>query len=64
MDLDDMGFKFAFTIENYLTNERRDDPAYVKYLVRYYASKDGVESNRLLSYHSCNETDWIGFAPP
>ena len=64
LNLDDMGFKFAWTIENYLDNQRRDDPAYVKYLVRYYSSKDGVESNRLLTYHRCNETDWIDFAPP
>ena len=63
INLDEIGFKFAFTIENYLSNERRDDPAYVKYLVRYYTSKDGVESNRLLTYHKCNETDWIDFAP-
>ena len=63
-NLDEIGFKFAFTIENYLSSERRDDSAYVKYLARYYIKKDGIWGEKLLSYHECDETDWIDFAPP
>ena len=58
-----MGFNFAFTIENYLLKEVRDDPAYVKYLVRLSTVTDGVKTEKILSYHKCNDTDWTDFAP-
>ena len=50
-NLTEMGFTFAFTIENYIDRRARDDPAYVKYIVRLYTETDGVKSERLLSYH-------------
>ena len=34
-------FKIAFTVENYLTNEMKNDPSYVKMLVAYGVFKDG-----------------------
>ena len=64
IDLDDIGFKFAFTIENYASNERRDDPAFVKYIVKQPYFRDGVWNENHLTYHECNETDWKDFAPP
>ena len=63
MNLNEMGFRFAFTIENYIDNEARDDPAYVKFIVRMFTNKGGVKSQRSLSYHECNDTDWEDFAP-
>ena len=62
-NLSEMGFIFAFTIENYIDRRARDDPAYVKYIVRLYTETDGVKSERLLSYHKCNDNDWKKFAP-
>ena len=44
MNLNEMGFRFAFTIENYIDNEARDDPAYVKFIVRMFTNKGGVKS--------------------
>ena len=38
INLDEIGFKFAFTIENYLAREVKDDPAFVKYIIRYHFS--------------------------
>ena len=62
--MDEIGFQFAFTIESFSTNERRDDPAYIKYNIRELTVKNGTWTERILSYHECNETDWIKFAPP
>ena len=33
-------------------------------MVRELTVKDGTWTERLLSYHECNETDWKDFAPP
>ena len=63
MNLHEMGFQFAFTVENYLDRKVRDDPAYVKFIVLVINEKEGVVSEKLLSYHKCNETDWEHFAP-
>ena len=63
MNLNQEGFRFAFTIEGYLDKERKDDPAYVKSLVRLRGLKDGEKINKLLPYHECKESDWEEFAP-
>ena len=62
--MNESGFRFAFTIENYLAAEVKNDPAYVKYLIRFLTSTNGVFSEKLIPYHECNDTDWIKFAPP
>ena len=51
MNLKDMGFKFAFTIESYLGKEVKADPTYVKYVARFVKMDDGVVSEKILSYH-------------
>ena len=58
-----MGFRFAFTVEGRLDVEVKDDPAFVKYVVRFLTYEHGEYSEKLLSYHKCNETDWNDFAP-
>ena len=58
-----MGFRFAFTVEGRLTQEVKDDPTFVKYVVRVLTLTDEKYSEKLLSYHKCNETDWNDFAP-
>ena len=41
----------------------KNDPAYVKYLIRFLTSTNGVFSEKLIPYHECNDTDWKDFAP-
>ena len=62
-NLNDEGFRFAFTIEGYADKKIKDDPAYVKYIVRVTGSKDGVGYEKLVPYHKCNESDWDNFYP-
>ena len=42
----------------------KDSEKFVKYLVRLFGIKDGVEFEELLQYHKCTESDWTQFAPP
>ena len=43
IDLNEINFRMAFSIEGYLDSEVKDDPRYVKYIVRVYGKKDGVD---------------------
>ena len=53
MNLNEKSFRFAFTIEGYLDRAVKDDPAFVKYIVRVLSRKDGKEYERLLPFHKC-----------
>ena len=63
MNLNEEGFRFAFTIESFLKKEVRDDSAFVKYIVRAFGKKDGEEYEKLLDYHKCQDRDFESFAP-
>ena len=41
LDLNEINFKMAFSLEGYLDSVVRDDPWYVKYIVRIYGKKNG-----------------------
>ena len=40
-----------------------NDPRFVKYMVRIYGIKDGVEYEKMIPYHKCTEEDWAQFPP-
>ena len=42
LDLNEINFKMAFSIEGYLDKEVKNDPRYVKYIVRLTGFKNGV----------------------
>ena len=63
MNLNEEGFRFAFTIESFLKKEVRDDSAFVKYIVRAFGKKDGEKYEKLLPYHKCKDRDFESFAP-
>ena len=44
----------AFIVEGFIDGLPRDDPAYIKYLVRMYGRKDGVSYEKILDYHKCS----------
>ena len=64
LSLKEINFKIAFSVEGYLEREVKDDPRYVKYLVRTFGKKDGKEFEQILPYHKCTEEDWDTFQPP
>ena len=64
LNLSEIDFKLAFTIEGFLDELRKDDPRYVKYTVRTYGKRDGIKYEKIIPYHKCTEEDWALFAPP
>ena len=58
LDLNDINFRLAFSVEGYHSREMKNDPRYVKYLVRIFGIKDGKEYETFIPYHRCEEKDW------
>ena len=63
LNLNEINFKFAFTINNFQTGVTKDDPHYVKWIARLWIKKDGVESERILKHHVCTENELKEFQP-
>ena len=64
VSLTDIGFKIAFSIEGYLDQQMKDDPRYIKYLVRSYGKRDSVPFEKIHSIHKCTDADYAEFPPP
>jgi len=64
LNLNEINFKMAFSVEGYLDNQVRDDPRYVKYIVRIYGKKNDVEYQELIPFHKCTKDDWDHFLDP
>ena len=54
----------AFSIEGFLDGEIKDDPRYVKYLVRLWGKRDGVRYEHILDYHKCTPAELDLFGEP
>ena len=64
LDLNEAKFKIAWSIEGYTDNQIKDDPRYVKYMVRLIGKKDNKGYEKFLTFHKCNDTDWDQFPEP
>ena len=63
LDLNEINFRLAFTVEGYHSREQKNDPRYVKYLVRIFGIHNGKEYERFIPFHNCTEEDWEQFPP-
>ena len=63
LNLNEINFRLAFSIEGYLDKEMKNDPRYVKYLVRLFGRKEGVAYEQFIPYHECAQADWDQFQP-
>ncbi len=64
LNLNDIDFKMAFSVEGYSDKKIKDNPMYVKLIAFLTYKIDGVESQDVLSLHKCTQEDWDEFAPP
>ena len=64
LNLNEINFKMAFSVEGYLDNQVRDDPRFVKYIVRIFGKKNDVEYQEIIPFHKCTEDDWDQFLEP
>ena len=64
LNLYDKNFRFAITIENYLSPRKQiNDPRYVKIFFRMYNKRKGKEFQRILPHHKCTDEDYDQFYP-
>ena len=64
LNLNEHRFRFAVTIESYLSPRvQKNDPRYIKYLFRYYGKHKGVYFQKMLPYHRCTDEDYAKFNP-
>ena len=64
VNLNQAKLRFAWTIEGYSDRELKDDPRYVKFLMRIAGRTDGKIFEQILDFHKCTDDDFKGFAPP
>lgn len=64
LSLQDIDFKIAFSVEGYLSREIKDNPKYVKYIVRQFGKENGYPYERILPYHKCTLEDWKALPMP
>ena len=64
VDFKEEGVRIAFGVEGYLDGQVKDDPRYVKYLVRLLGEKDGVKYEHILDYHKCTSEELDDFGEP
>ena len=64
LDLKQEDLRFAFSVEGFLDGKVKDDPTYVKYLVRLFGKKDGEFYETILDYHVCSAEELDLFAEP
>ena len=63
LSFNEIKFRIAFSVEGYISRERKDDPKYVKYLVRIFGKTKGKEYEKIIPFHDCTEADWAEFPP-
>ena len=56
--------RLAFGVEGYLDKETKNDPSYIKYLVRTWGKKDGLAYESILDYHVCTAEELDMFGEP
>ena len=61
LDLNDINFKFAWSVENYYEEKRKNDSRFVKTLVTLEKKVNGVRTTRILPFHDCSNSDFDSF---
>ncbi len=63
VNVNEIGFRFAFTLENFLDNTKKDDPQFIKWLARLYYRNDSKWYEKILPFHKCTAKDFSDFFP-
>ena len=59
IDLYERNIRLAFSVEPVFgTKVMKNDPRYVKWLVRYAGKRDGKDFQRILPHYKCTEEDY------
>lgn len=65
LHLNDIGFKIAFGVSDFLTNEILDDPNHVEWQVKLITGLNQKQlSFEFIPFHKCSKADYDSFYPP
>jgi hypothetical protein len=64
VDLSDIGFKIAFGVLQYKTEETLHDPNFVKFEVALVDKNFASAVKTILKFHACTPEDYDGFYNP
>ena len=59
----DLGFKMAFTMQDFLTRELKNDPRYVKWFLMMYGKRNGEWFDEVIPYHECSVQELYDMGP-
>ena len=63
VNLNEIGFRFAFSFKNSKSHALIDDPHYVKWIVRKTGKRNGTDFEEILPFHKCTDADYAEFYP-
>ena len=64
LNLNERNFRIAFTVESFLSPiKQKNDPRYVKYLVRLNGKRNGQPYQKVLQHHTCTDEEFDAFFP-
>ena len=64
IDLNERNVRLAFTVEPVFgTKIMKNDPSYVKFLVRLSGKREGKDFQRILPHYKCTDEDYNKFYP-
>ena len=55
LNLNDINFNIAFTVEGYIDKELKNDHRYVKFMARILTKREGVESYTVIPFDYCTK---------
>ena len=58
IDLNDINFRMAWSVEGVLNAQNKDDSRYVKWIVRMIGKENGTWYEKILPHHKCTEEDY------
>ena len=59
----DINLRFAFGVQDSVSGENKLDPRFNKFLLQLEGAKGGVLHEKVLSFHECQEEDYVEFYP-
>ena len=63
LNLNERNFKIAFSFEDYLTRKLKNDPRYVRWILRILRFEGNQYYEKLLPFHECTDEEYDSFYP-
>lgn len=60
----EQNLRFAFSVEGFQDGQVKDDPKYVKYLVRNWGKQNGTAYEKIFDHHKCTADELEMFSEP